>query len=94
MADANMAAPPPSAADEVAGLDKVLMRLAVTDDDKLEKVAAAHSVRLMASRRTHAPRHRRCNARPPRPHHACPMAAGVRGHGQGSMLCMHGCMHA
>ena len=29
-----------SAADEVAGLDKVLSRLAVTEEDKLEKVSA------------------------------------------------------
>lgn len=31
-------APVPTAAEELAGLDKVLLRLGLTEDDKLEKV--------------------------------------------------------
>lgn len=36
-----------SAADEVAGLDKVLTRLALTDEDKLERVSTTADVFIL-----------------------------------------------
>lgn len=55
-AAADATAPAPAAAataaEEVAGLDRVLTRLALTDDDKLEKVRKEVARAVLASRRS------------------------------------------